>query len=392
MHAELGLLSLADRRVCLKLGYYQRLCDASEDRLLSLIFRRRHAEVERGAAPHSGLQSMRVAMADAGFAKEWRARDCGAGDWVSEVKLAVTERAALVQREEMAQRSTLAEYVRLGLRPLTKNALHLDDAYSSEGTKLMTKARLGHLLLMQNVARVCGWPVGRARCVLCKQGVEDVRHFLLCCPILAPCRSRLGRGVKRAMRGLGVPGQALRLKFQSGGDDRLRLMLGAVTDFSTLRPAGSDADAFRADCGKASWMMCKLAKNFLVAAWRMREAVLGKIQIRAGVLVRTPSKRNYDDEVCKQAAAPPTALNLRRYRYLWTRWQPAVQSRWSGQWQSTRRGRAAFYVVTGGRENGVMYQWRDVRRSIAGLLRAHVKGFRKEAKAYAYAKRRGVAQ
>lgn len=120
MHAELGLLSLADRRVCLKLGYYQRLCDASEDRLLSLIFRRRHAEVERGAAPHSGLQSMRVAMADAGFAKEWRARDCGAGDWVSEVKLAVTERAALVQREEMAQRSTLAEYVRLGLRPLKR--------------------------------------------------------------------------------------------------------------------------------------------------------------------------------------------------------------------------------------------------------------------------------
>ena len=42
--------------------------------------------------------------------------------------------------------------------------------------------------------------------------------------------------------------------------------------------------------------------------------------------------------------------------------------------------------------NGVMYQWRDVRRSIAGLVRAHVKGFRNEAKAYAYAKRRGVAQ
>ena len=164
MHAELGLLSLADRRVCLKLGYYQRLCDASEDRLLSLIFRRRHAEVERGAAPHSGLQSMRVAMADAGFAKEWRARDCGAGDWVSEVKLAVTERAALVQREEMAQRSTLAEYVRLGLRPLTKNALHLDDAYGSPGPPSPDAKRGSSVRLASRESAVCSL---QARCGGC---------------------------------------------------------------------------------------------------------------------------------------------------------------------------------------------------------------------------------
>ena len=31
-------------------------------------------------------------------------------------------------------------------------------------------------------------------------------------------------------------------------------------------PPGTDADRYRIDCGKASWIMCKAAQHFLVAA------------------------------------------------------------------------------------------------------------------------------
>ena len=43
-----------------------------QERLVSLLFRRRHAEVIAGGAKFSGLRSMQELLVSYGFAEEWR--------------------------------------------------------------------------------------------------------------------------------------------------------------------------------------------------------------------------------------------------------------------------------------------------------------------------------
>ncbi len=59
VRAELGLEELRFRRQALKLRWWARLCDAPQERLMSLLFRRRHEEVSAGGARFSGLRSLR---------------------------------------------------------------------------------------------------------------------------------------------------------------------------------------------------------------------------------------------------------------------------------------------------------------------------------------------
>jgi hypothetical protein len=390
MCAELGLRSLANHRRSLKLGYFEKLCSAEEDRLLSLVFRRRHAELQRGGARFSGLRSMRKVLLDAGFSREWNARECAPRDvWLSEVESAVSAQGAAEQRDALLERSTLANYTRLELAPGGKDAaMYLWDRSNRPGTKLMTKARLGHLLLMQNVARVRGWPASKAVCVMCNGGVEDVTHFLLHCKVLAPCRERFVRSLAVSLKSAGLPGRIVLQRVQQGGDACLGVMLGGTTEWSCL--AGLDEASFRANCGKANWLACTSAKNFLVAAWRVREAVVGRVKIQGSALLMEPSPRTYAAEVAKQAGSG-TEVQFWRWRRYWWQWVPKAAARWVGATRrSGRRGRAAYYVVTRARENGLFYAWRHVQRSMAGIPEAHVKGFMALADALEYARRHGV--
>ena len=123
----------------------------------------------------------------------------------------------------------------------------------------MTKARLGHMLLMQNIARVRGWPASKAVCVMCKSVVEDVTHFLLHCKVLAPCRERFVRSLAASLESAGLPGRFVLQRVQQGGDACLGVMLGGVTKWPCS--SGLDEASFRANCGKASWLACVTAKN-----------------------------------------------------------------------------------------------------------------------------------
>jgi hypothetical protein len=51
---------------------------------------------------------------------------------------------------------------------------------------MMTKVRLGHLMVLVTVGRMLKWPAYRARCVLCGDGIETVQHFVSDCKFLAP--------------------------------------------------------------------------------------------------------------------------------------------------------------------------------------------------------------
>ena len=49
---------------------------------------------------------------------------------------------------------------------------YLDDRYNLAGTRLLTKCRLGYVMLMQSVGRMLHWPEARATCAMCGAAVE----------------------------------------------------------------------------------------------------------------------------------------------------------------------------------------------------------------------------
>ena len=66
---------LQSRRQARKLGYWGKLCSAESERLLSVVFRRRHAEVVAGTAPQSCLVAFQEVLMEHGFTEQWAACD-----------------------------------------------------------------------------------------------------------------------------------------------------------------------------------------------------------------------------------------------------------------------------------------------------------------------------
>ena len=156
---------------------------------------------------------------------------------------------------------------------------YLDDWSNREGVRLLTKCPLGYLVLMQSVAKMLPWPVAGGNCVLCGDGeVEDVTHFLQRCPRLQPCRDRLARESDCRLRNAGVPGAELLALLQAGGTSQLRALLGADVGY-----APTDVELHK-QWAFARWTLDKLAKNFLLACWRLRGAYLGELQVERAVL------------------------------------------------------------------------------------------------------------
>ena len=86
--AEMGLHPLVSRRRARKLGYWRKLCGADESRLLSVIFRNRHAEVVAGGAKQSCLNSFRDVLSMHGLAEHWDGRTVSTS-WHSVVRAVV---------------------------------------------------------------------------------------------------------------------------------------------------------------------------------------------------------------------------------------------------------------------------------------------------------------
>ncbi len=100
-------------------------------------------------------------------------------------------RALASASANIAGRSSLSL---LSLRPHGL-AYYLDDRKNIAGTRLLTKVRLGHIMVMVNVARMLGWPANRALCLLCHDAyeIESVRHFVQDCPVLDRSRAKCVR-------------------------------------------------------------------------------------------------------------------------------------------------------------------------------------------------------
>jgi hypothetical protein len=103
---------------------------------------------------------------------------------------AVRERAAAATSMALTGHTSLVGYVPLPGRI----SRYLDDRANIQGTtsRMMTKVRLGHLMVLATVGRMLNWPACRARCVLCGDGIETVQHFVSDCKFLAPVEPGCG--------------------------------------------------------------------------------------------------------------------------------------------------------------------------------------------------------
>ena len=79
VRAEMELVEWRMRRKGLKLRWWGRMCQMPRERLVSLLFRRRHAELLRGGARCSGLRSARDLLLECDFDDAWQNRTAGDG-------------------------------------------------------------------------------------------------------------------------------------------------------------------------------------------------------------------------------------------------------------------------------------------------------------------------
>jgi hypothetical protein len=377
VRAELGLPTLKSRRQCLKLGYWKKLCEAAPNRLLSVIFRNRYAEVSAGRAAHSCLQAFKQTLHDLDLDYFWSSMSAS-NDWSVVVRSKSVALQASAQDAMIASHSSLATFALLGQRCSDGTHPYLNDTYNRLGMRLKTNLRLGTLMLMQRVAAGMGWPVRAGRCLLCKSGaIEDAQHFLVSCPALEVARSELRSIAVETLAQAGMPGAYLAARLCSsmsrGSTDAVVLLLGGKHSFPAC-PSGHEEDDWTEGCGKASWLCDKVSKNYILRCWRLRQARLGVVTIKAGCVVQTPPVRSVGQTCSNLPRVRETLSNAAEYRSQWLEWRPRASA--AGQLLVPRRSpRKNFYVVWRGRAPGLYYRWYDVRKSVAGFKDPVYKGF-----------------
>ena len=264
-------------------------------------------------------------------------------------------------------------YVALGLAPTEFVPRYLSDCSNREGTRLLTACRLGSLQLMGKIARFMNWPAIGGSCLLCSSGeTENVEHFVLRCTALQNARSRCEEGLRLALPQLGVPGATLWARYQTP-EGRFGLLLGNSP--KVLKEQQVDTAVHAEDWARACWVMDKAAKNLLVAMWRMRDAIMGKVSVQGGRIVHDPplprSHKAYQKQIDQ---APPVFAAPESQRQRWASWLPKEPRAWN---DSLKKGPANFYVVTAGRRPGLYYKWSDCRRAIAGVKGARFQGYQR---------------
>ena len=265
-----------------------------------------------GDGRYSQLQAFRQALCDCSMKCSW-ARAFSATEltsWTSRVNLAIDRVARVEQESDMHARSSLLQYAQFNLKP-ERMPVYLDDRSNIEGTRLLTKCRLGHLRLFDSIARDMGWPSVRAQCLLCRYGsIETVQHFLKC-PALAICRQKLDRVLRTRLSQLGAPG--LSLLSDVLGTQRWRLILGGAPSWGGC-PSDLDDDQFRDLCGQAAWTLDKAVKNFLVSSWSLWQSVIWVLTVRNGRLHRVLPAADTAALVQKQTLCKVQSGDARPYR------------------------------------------------------------------------------
>ena len=368
MRMEMGLETLKSRRTRLKLGYWGKLCRAKEDRLLSMIFRRKLAELDTGSTQSDGLMSFKRCLEGVGLKEEWTRRTASDKDtWTKVVDESCTAWATELERLAAGEKTSMKQYVDHSLRPDSGLATYLLDRSNIDGTRLLCAIRTGHVRLRERVAKENRLPISSALCLLCKDGeAENGEHFLHC-PALAQGRKMFEDVISRSLPKCGPPGRAMLRELRVHGGLCTRLLLGGRMNW---REEFMQNSKLLDQCGKAEWMLNKAIKNMLVNCWRLRAKLLGQIDKCESLGWKLVKDRKPSTVGKMNFISSLTATYAQRQ--FWRPWVPARRRNWK---RSGKKGRSNFYAVITGRRGEVFYKWSDCVRSMAGMEGAEVKGF-----------------
>jgi len=181
MRAEVGVGSLHSRRQLLKALYWKKLCTMSSDRLVSLIFRRRHTEVLAGHGALSCLNSFKTCLDELDLGSAWS--DATADDWDSLVRAQVLAKELHQQAARQLACTSLTLYTALDHSYAQGAHSYLLDRGNLPGTRLKTHLRLGILWTMSRVASVAKWPASGGCCLV---GLLKMPSTLCCCAHPSP--------------------------------------------------------------------------------------------------------------------------------------------------------------------------------------------------------------
>ena len=384
VRAEVALPSLKSRRRLLKLGFWDRLCTMDSGRVVARVFRGRLEEVKNGGAKLSCLQSMRNCMTECGLATFW-SRGCSTSGWKAISLRAVRSWETERELMDIGGRRSLDWFSKLGQFPGSlRPAPYLLDRYNCKGTRLLTFARLGQLLLLDRISKMVGWPEAGATCMLCDTlEKEDLWHFLLVCPFLKSCRERLSLHLVVGMQGLGIPGATILDKFGRSDIGKMEIILGQDhTELALLVEEGRAGGKRDCEllCGKVRYQVDKTVKNFLVACWRLREAAIGRLRVSDGRVVNSrpgdaPRLASLMSEQGKSLGLSPVAIPMKMVDW----WVDNRSRRYICNKRSLDK--AAFYVVFRGWRTGIFYKWSDCELAMRKYAGPSVKGFRTLAEA-----------
>ena len=209
------------------------------------------------------------------------------------------------------------------------------------------------------IAKQLGWPSRGGRCLYCGVGaVEDVRHFVLECKRFDGCL-RFWNELRAMLVANDDGGNVfLRLYWSLDLDDRLLFLLGGSQKWIVD--------------GVVRWMVEKAFKNFLVACWKFRQAVIGVVAVRNGQLFVSPPV-----VVAALPGAPVPVLwdasVVKKFECFWGPYVVNVKSR-EAVLRSGSGGRAPFFVVSRGRQTGIFDSWERCAESVSGFKGAVFKG------------------
>ena len=223
LRAEVGCERIQDRWTKLKLGYWRRVFSAPPTRLLRVVATFRHRERVAGAGglgSRGWMRTAETAFARCGMQDQWQ--DTGActtmdvDAWKTKVCDAVDSHSDNCRITRMNTMSAASDY--LGIKDWGRNTepysfssgeidrigqhvpeRYLDDRTNLKGTRLKALCRLACLPVMDRVGRearthgkACPWPKAERVCFACGTNqVEDVKHFVLACPLYTGPRARL---------------------------------------------------------------------------------------------------------------------------------------------------------------------------------------------------------
>jgi hypothetical protein len=231
LRAEVGAERLPDRWDKLLLGYWRRVMTAPQTRLLSVIARFRKHEhmhaashqpvVVRGTAGSLGwLPTVEATLTKYNLRTFWRNSDILASisrdNWQDKVYQAVETSRSSKCTTEMTTRPHLKQYSNIkswSRNPPKYSAFtgEIDkfgylvperylDKKRDKGTRLKLLFRMDSAPIMDRVGREHGWPKEERICEACHlHQVETTTHFILECPLYARHRTKLLKGVHKAL-------------------------------------------------------------------------------------------------------------------------------------------------------------------------------------------------